>query len=72
MYGWYSAKADESFGHVIYLNDGGKEVKVMNVSLSTECPSYKWDDKVYVGEVTEYLRGSKQHDNFYKKHKPLI
>lgn len=65
-YGVYSAEADNRFGHKVYLNKEGKEVKVtaiyrllgsVNVLLETIDLTYNWPDKVVVGEVTQFLRG---------------
>lgn len=58
-FGFYSAKADLAFGTVIYRTKDGKEVEVTAVDEDQNAPSYQWSDKIYVGEVKEYLRRGK-------------
>jgi hypothetical protein len=58
FHAWYSKSADEEYGHNIYLDRNGKEVKVTVVCASFEQgdDSYRWHDKEYVGEVTKFVR----------------
>jgi len=55
MYGYYSAYADKEFGHCIYLTPEGIEIKVTEVT-SQDKPAGKWNDFVYLGEVTECIK----------------
>lgn len=57
-YGIYSAKAEHNFGSVVYLTPEGKEVYVTLVveSKTISDKEYGWDDKIFVGEVTSYVR----------------
>jgi hypothetical protein len=56
-YGWRSEKARAACGSVFWSTPDGGEVEVTAVSDSRDYPEYKWDDKVYVGEVVRWLRG---------------
>lgn len=64
MYGWFSEKAAE-YGTSIYKTPEGKEVEVTLVQdseiLST---TYKWEDVIPVGEVTQYLRQGRPRNYF--------
>jgi hypothetical protein len=55
-YGWYSAIADAKFGHAVYLNESGEEVNVTAVSLDKDTTQYKWEDKIYIGVVTKWIK----------------
>jgi len=55
MYGFYSRKAAETFGSSIYRHVSGDVVEVTCVCPTMDSSIYKWDDKVYVGEVTNYI-----------------
>ena len=50
---WWSAQNNEVSGHVVYLDKDGTEVKVSGVHQSKSGGEeyYRWDDKVYLGEV---------------------
>jgi hypothetical protein len=52
---WYSEKAAELHGSTIWRKADGTEVEVTIVGESMET-IYNWDDKVYVGEVTDFIR----------------
>lgn len=54
-YGWFSNKQAPMTGISLYLNTKGEEVEVTQVSLTEALPS-KYDDTVFVGEVTEFVR----------------
>lgn len=41
----------------VYLTTEGKEVEVTCVTDTPDDHGMKWDDMVYVGEVTEWVRG---------------
>lgn len=62
MHGYYSAKADDQCGHCVYKNLKGLEVVVTGVYESKESAeeNYLWNDKIYVGEVTEFVRCSER------------
>lgn len=67
LFGFYSAKHDKLLGHVIYSTEGGTEVMVTCVDRNEQCDNYKWDDKIPVGEVKEFIRGmwKKEKHSFY-------
>ena len=56
-YGYYSAKQADFLGTNIYMTPEGKEVEITCVD---ENPSLnRWDDKVFLGEVTDWVRHGK-------------
>lgn len=55
-YGFFSAKAADLFGSVIYSTPDNKEVEVTVVDTDKTVPRYKWDDTVFIGPVSNYLR----------------
>ena len=57
-YGVYSAGADEMFGHKIYLDENGEEVKVTAVYSSIDLidKQYGWNDKHVVGRVRQMVK----------------
>lgn len=56
-HGWYSHKAKDLGGSSIYRNPAGQEVEVTAVAKDLAwADEYHWDDKRYVGPVTEHLR----------------
>ena len=57
LHGFYSQKACDRFGYAVYLNESGKEVKVTGVYDSVN-PPYYFEDKVYVGIVTKFVRST--------------
>lgn len=61
-YGYYSPKADSYYGTVVYKTPDGKEVYVTGVFESKESAeeNYRWPDKVFVSEVTEFVRSYKR------------
>lgn len=61
LYGFYSAKAaDSGYKIHVYESINGGEIYVTSVSSDPENSRYKWDDKVFVGVVTKYLRTIKR------------
>ena len=54
-HGWYSEKQRRVAGMVLYATRDGGEVGVTMVTRTRE-HSVGWDDYVYVGEVTRYVR----------------
>lgn len=57
-YGWYSALADEQFGHALYFTPDGNKVKitVIGSDKTLDKSLYKFPDTKYVGEVTDIAR----------------
>lgn len=55
LYGWYSAYADQMFGHVVYKTSDGLTVKITEVCDSIDNPTGSWNDYVCLGEVIECL-----------------
>lgn len=51
---WFSEKAAQQFGSMLYLTPDGRKVEVTAVGSGTE---YGWDDKVYLGKVVHYNCG---------------
>jgi hypothetical protein len=51
---WFSEKAAQWFGSVLYLTPDGRKIEVTQVSSGME---YGWDDKVYLGKVVHYNCG---------------
>lgn len=62
LYGVYSAEADEIFGHYIYLNEAGDEVKVTALYESIDMieSKYNWADKKIVGKVLQLVKSSRK------------
>ena len=63
-HGWYSYKHEETnrklkkdYDYHIYLNSKGEEVICTSVSSKKERPA--WDDVVYKGEVSKWVRNEK-------------
>lgn len=54
-HGWFSKKHSERLNSVVYSTPNDTEVEVTCVGEEKECPKYMWEDKVYVGEVVEFL-----------------
>ncbi len=53
--GFYSARAAELFGTIIYKTPENKEIHVTAIMDEGDIGSYKWEDKVCLGQVTEYV-----------------
>jgi hypothetical protein len=54
--GFYSARAAEIFGTIIYKTPENKEIHVPAIMDEGEdIEHYKWEDKVCLGQVTEYV-----------------
>ena len=55
-YGFYSKKSVAMGGRItIYRTPDGKEVEVTCVANDPKGEFYQWDDKIAVGEVTEFV-----------------
>ena len=54
---FYSARADEISGHVVYQMEDGTTMKGTALYRSVEEgeANYKWPDKVYVGKVARMV-----------------
>jgi len=60
LYGFYSQRAAELYGTVLYKNINGGTTELTGVVDDPKGTSYGWADKVFVGVVTKYLaRGSR-------------
>lgn len=56
-YGWYSERAVDMGGAVVVWETPlGDEVEVTGVTSDLEGKGYAYEDKMFVGEVTRYLR----------------
>lgn len=62
-HGWYSAKADELFGHSIWLDMKNQEVKVTVIS-PTDDHGCNWDDIIYVGKLRRQIAVNIQPESF--------
>jgi hypothetical protein len=57
LYGFFSQLAvDSGCGSCEYETPDGKLVKVTCVGSKRDDPDYAWPDKVFVGEVTKFVR----------------
>jgi hypothetical protein len=54
-HGWFSKEHSKQLNSVVYSTPNNSEVEVTYVDKEKECPNYMWDDKVYIGEVVEFL-----------------
>jgi hypothetical protein len=54
-HGYYSAHQDNKYGHIIYKDNEGNNVKVTEVIDALRKPVSKWNDLVFVGEVTDFV-----------------
>jgi hypothetical protein len=54
--GWYSAASDKKFGHAIYLDKDGLEIKITEVISDGKKPLSKWNDLICVGEVDKCIK----------------
>lgn len=55
LYAWYSPRTAKLYGSVIYARADGTEVEV-TIVCDSNVSNDGWTDKIYVGEVTRYLR----------------
>jgi hypothetical protein len=70
-YGWYSEKAIAAgCGSAFYATIDGQEVEVTGITTSPRSTDYYWDDKVFVGKVTKYLRRGEPCDHVLADHAP--
>lgn len=68
LYGWFSQQAiDHGCGTCFYRTAKGGVVEVTCVNLDPAGESYKWEDKVCVGKVTEWVRDGRKRSGFYEK-----
>lgn len=65
-YGWYSAKAAQSFGTATWEKADGTQVDITCVTSDPEGESYMWDDKVPVGKVIRCVRARMRDDGLYR------
>lgn len=55
---WYSAVADRKFGHIVYKDKDGLEIKCTEIRDIPE-PYSLWNDAIYVGEVEGFVRSTR-------------
>lgn len=60
--GYYSAKADSLFGHVVYKTPDGKLVKVTEVCEKKS--ESIWDDKILIGPITKFVANRQRKDRY--------
>ena len=70
-HGWFSKKHSEHSNSSVYSTPNNTEVEVTCVSKEKECPIYGWDDKVYVGEVVEFLHKKSSSKSYIIFEDPL-
>lgn len=63
-YAAYScAAAQAGCGTVVYRKPDGTEVEVSSVSTNDPfCSDFKWEDKILLGEVAEWVRAGRKED----------
>ena len=54
--GYYSAASDKKFGHAIYLDKNGLEIKITEVISEGKTPMSKWNDLICVGPVDKCIK----------------
>jgi len=59
LFAVFSAKQKECAGSSIYRRPDGSEVEVTCVGSKDGCPETKWDDKINLGEVVDWVRSQK-------------
>lgn len=70
-YGWYSAEAkegrrkEEYYYRIFWKTRNGDVVEVTCVTKDKEGESYKWPDKVFVGECIQFVCKTKGDFNVY-------
>lgn len=67
MYAWFSQRAFNFCGGCIYRDVYGREVLITCVHEHPVWDGYKWDDKRFLGEVTNYVRCVKTKGNGKEK-----
>jgi len=55
MYAWFSQKAFDFCGGCIYRDVYGREILITCVHEHPVYDSYKWEDRVFLGEVTDFV-----------------
>ena len=63
-WGFFSATAYEKFGSFIWETPEGKEVEVTGITHEENGSSYKWPDKIPVGQVIKYVKAG--HVGYHK------
>lgn len=63
-HGYYSAHQDKRYGHCIYKDSDGNNIKITEVIDATKKPITKWNDLVFVGEVTDFVSSTVKMDSF--------
>lgn len=71
-YGCYSEKQRKYTGTIFYHTPEGKLVEVTGIYPDYECESNKWDDKVLLGEVTNYVRQATTPSEKIEKPLPYV
>jgi len=56
MYAWFSQRAFDFCGGCIYRDVYGREILITCVHEHPVYDSYKWEDKEFLGEVTDFIR----------------
>lgn len=56
MYAWFSQRAFDFCGGCIYRDVYGREILITCVHEHPVYDSYKWEDKEFLGEVTDFVR----------------
>jgi len=54
--GYYSKKSAERYGYWLYRTESGKIVEVTTVLDSGQKPVSAWEDEVFVGYVSEFVK----------------
>lgn len=71
IYGFFSEKAAQKYGHMTFTTPNGSKVDVTVISSDPEGSEYMWDDKIKMGVVLDYVRTVEPVDgqtrNIYKK-----
>jgi hypothetical protein len=59
FHAYYSPTAAKQFGFNIYEMPDGSQVETTDVGPDRDGASYLWQDKIYVGVVSEWVRSIK-------------
>lgn len=57
-YAFYSDEAAKKFGTVVWKNTNGEMITATAICDDPKGETYKWKDKVYVGEVVQFISSS--------------
>ena len=66
-WGFFSQEASSRCGTEVYRTLDGREVEVTAACNDPEGSNYHWDDKVMVGEVTEWVRPGKPRKSYMEE-----